>query len=205
MLGMSTLAFITPELHKLDEMISGVSSSIERPYNDFEKNHNDTVPKTTVKEVMQRVYNSKDATDKASSEARCLTKVLLHGTEQEIESLQIVDESVIRSLRERASYIENGAKRIKYAFFIARANRAWLPHIHTLNHLERRLTSSYESYVKSIRELADTAQHFIPTDEGFELDTNELSDSMGSETVTSPSWVKTPEDFIKWAREHNKK
>ncbi len=37
MLGMSTLAFITPELHKLDEMISGVSSSIERPYNDFEK------------------------------------------------------------------------------------------------------------------------------------------------------------------------
>ncbi len=66
---------------------------------------------------MQRVYNSKDATDKASSEARRLTKVLLQGTEQEIESLQIVDESVIRSLRKELPYIENGAKESNMLFY----------------------------------------------------------------------------------------
>lgn len=205
MLGMSALAFITPELPKLDEMISGVSSSIERPLDDFERNHNKAVPEKTVKEVMLRVYNSQDITDKASSEAKRITDVLLHGTEQEIESLHIVDDSTIRELRDRAAYIENGVHRIKYAFFIARSNPSWHPHIRTLRHLELRLIPSYENYVKNVRELADTAQHFIPTDEGFELDTNELSASMESETVTAPSWVKTTKDFIKWAREHNKK
>ncbi|MGE0972358.1 hypothetical protein ACQFN5_23530 [Klebsiella sp. WOUb02] len=205
MLGMSALAFITPELPKLDEMISGVSSSIERPLNDFERNHNNAVPEKTVKEVMLRVYNSQDIADKASSEAKRVTNVLLHGTAQEIESLHIVDDSVIRELHERATYIENGVHRIKYAFFIARSNPAWHPHIRTLKHLELRLIPSYENYVKNVKELADTAQHFIPTDEGFEFDINELSSGIESQEVTAPSWVKTNDDFIKWVREYNKK
>jgi len=200
MLGMSAFAFITPELPKLREMISNVSSSIERPIDDLDRGHDGSVSKARVKAVMEAVYKSTDDAVRAVKECERILATLREGSEEEIDALKI-DEKSITELRNRASLIENGNARMQYAFFITQSDPAWQAHIATLNHLKGRLMPAFELYVTAVRELADTAEHFVPHEDGLAFDLNQMSESINSPTVKSPEWVNSSDDFVKWIRE----
>lgn len=200
MLGMSAFAFVTPELPKLKEMISSVSTSIERPISDLDRGHNGSVSKKRVRTIMEAVYKSSDDASRAVVECGKLLTVLHEGSEEQIESLKISHEAVAE-LRQRAALIENGNTRLRYAFFVTQSDPAWRPHITTLNHLQGRLMPAFEKYVSAMRKLADIAEHYIPNEDGVAFNMSEMDNSIESKTVRNPDWVNSSDDFVKWIRE----
>lgn len=200
MLGMSAFAFVTPELPKLREMISSVSTSIERPIDDLDRGHNSSVSKKRVKEIMDAVYKSTDDAKSAVSDCEKLLALLLDGSEEQIDALKI-DNDAVAELRRRADYVENGNARLNYAFFLTQTDPAWRPHINTLNHLQARLMPAFKRYVTIVREVADTAEHFIPCENAIDFNQEQMEASVKSQTVINPDWVNSSDDFVKWIRE----
>lgn len=149
---------------------------------------------------MEAVYKSVDNAARAVSECEKLLIVLREGSEEEIDSLNINDEAVAE-LRQRADLIENGNARLRYAFFVIQSDPAWHPHITTLHHLQARLTPGFERYVSLVREIADTAEHYIPREDGLAFNLAQMEESIKSATVKNPDWVKSSDDFVRWIRE----
>lgn len=199
MLGMSAFAFVTPELPKLKEMISSVSTSIERPISELDRTHDGSVSKKRVKETMVAVYKSSDDAVRATKECERLLTLLHNGSEDEIDKLEINDKS-LSELRQRADLIENGNARLEYAFFLIQSDRAWRAHTTTVIHLKNRLIPAFKRYVEAMREIADTAEHFIPRNEAPQFNLSQMDESIKSPTVKAPEWVNSSDDFVKWIR-----
>ncbi|MEQ4693443.1 hypothetical protein [Providencia manganoxydans] len=197
MIGLSAVAFSPSEPPKIDKAITSVSQKIERTLSDFDRSTTESLNKKEVKIIMELVYKRTDLARAKTDEANAMINILLHGTEDEINSLQL-DDVRAPDILSVADKIEVGVQRLKYAFFIAATSPAWHPHMATLKHLESRAISSFSEYALAMRKIGELISHFLPEQDDIAFDLSEVELSLHEDAIEQPEWVKDGDDFVKW-------
>lgn len=197
MIGLSAMAFSQIEPPKIDKVITSVSQKIERTFSDLDRSTPDSLTKKEVKAIMDLVYKRTDLARLKVDEGSAIINVLLHGSEEEIDSLQM-DEVQAETILAIADKIEVGVNRLKYAFFMAATTPAWRPHMATLKHLESRAISSFSEYGYVTRRIGELMPHFQHTDNKIGFDLSEAELALHEDSIEQPEWVKSSDDFVKW-------
>lgn len=200
MVGIEALAFINPDIKNVQGVFSEVSQTIERPVDDFDRSHKNSIPKGQVKLAMKKTDAIVDQVNDRISEGRALIEVLKQGNEEEVSKLELQDHYHLL-LSSLVNELKTGNNRLAYTFFKAESDPAWHPHIRHLRYIKTRALESFGQYRKVTEELCKLVYLYqTPTEEGFSYDISTISKSIDSETVEHPEWVQNGDDFVEWIK-----
>lgn len=199
MMGLSAVDFTPPKAPTFDKFMNSVSRKIERSLGDFDRSHQNSLSKRQVQYITKSVYQRLDLAIAKATEGNAILNIMLHGSPEEVESLQLeeVEPSYFLDIAEK---VEVGIKRLKYAFFVASASPAWLPHLATLKHLESRSLQAFGEYAQVTKEIGRLLPHFLESSCSVDFNIEDINNSLSEEVVEHPGWVSSGEDFAKWIR-----
>lgn len=198
MIGIEALAFFSPDLDKVDGIFRKASQAVERPLDDFDRSHHCSLTKKQVLDAIKKTDAIVDSVRLQCVEGSKMILALKSGTEADIESLQIKENSA-ENLRSRVAEISLGNKRMLYTFFKAEMHEAWAPHIMHLRYMKTKALQSFEDYQKITTELCElVALYQTQSSDEFSYDLNVMSQSIQSKSVNHPDWVTTGEEFANW-------
>lgn len=199
MMGLSAVAFTPPKAPTFDKFMDSVSRKIERSLGDFDRSHQGTLSKKEVQYITKSVYQRLDLAIAKTTEGNAIINVMLHGSAEEIEKLQLEDVEPTYFI-EVANKVDVGIKRLKYAFFVASTSPIWSPHLATLKHLESRSLKAFGEYALVAREIGTLLPNFLESDYSVDFDIDSVKKSLSDPVIEHPEWVKSGEDFAQWIK-----
>lgn len=204
MIGIEAAAFLGPNLDKVKGVFSEVSQAVERPLDDFDRSHHRSLTKKQVADAIKKTDAIVDAVKFQCSEARKMISALKSGSSEDINSLQIKEDSS-KNLYERVTAINIGNKRMFYTFFKAENMIEWAPHLPHLRYMKTKALQVFEDYQKVSTELYELVSLYqVDNKDEFLYDMDILSQSINSGNVAHPDWVTTGDDFADWIQSMKK-
>lgn len=198
MIGIEAMAFHNPNLDKVQGIFSEVSHTIERPLDDFDRSHSRSISKKQVQLALKKTDSLVDQVNQMIASGYRMITVLRSGNEEEIQELELKEDSA-SVLKELVSELKVGNHRLAYTFFKAESDGSWSPHMSHLKYIKTRSLQAFEEYKNVTEELHYLANLYLTEpDEDFTFDVETLTDSIESETIHHPDWVKSGDDFVGW-------
>lgn len=204
MIGIEAIAFLNPEIDKVQDVFTEVSQTFERTLDDFDRSHSRSITKRQVSLAIRKTDSVIDRVKSQVNEGLAMIDILKTGSEESIKTLELNDNSP-EMLKSLSQSLMVGNKRLYYTFFKAESNPAWAPHISHLRYIKARSLSAFEEYQKITEELSRLVElyHFKDIND-FSYDIVEMEKSIDSDSVAHPDWVTTGDDFVEWIRSMKK-
>lgn len=204
MIGIEAIAFLNPEIDKVQDVFTEVSQTFERTLDDFDRSHSRSITKRQVSLAIRKTDSVIDRVKSQVNEGLAMIDILKTGSEESIKTLELNDNSP-EMLKSLSQSLMVGNKRLYYTFFKAESNPAWAPHISHLRYIKARSLSAFEEYQKITEELSRLVElyHFKDIND-FSYDIAEMEKSIDSDSVAHPDWVTTGDDFVEWIRSMKK-
>lgn len=200
MTPIDAISFANQDLPNVGKMLGELAMRIEPPRVKSYDPPPLPLRKQQVREITAKVYSITDNADKHASIGMDIVRKLESGSEAEIEALEINAQS-IDQLASREKEFDTKLYHLKHAFMMARMSIFWAPHIQTLRHLEMRALRSFTQYASITAKIAELASHYLEDEDDLSFSMDSVKESINSEEVRHPSWVKSGDDFVKWIRD----
>ncbi|GEM_PF-5764424 len=198
MIGIEALAFFNPDLSQVDGIFAQASQAVERPLVDFDRSNHRSLTKKQVSDAIKKTDIILDSVKKQCAEGNKLILALKSGTQKDIDSIEINEDSA-EILKNVVAEITRGNLRMAYTFLSAETHEAWRPHLNALRYIKTRALQTFEDYKKITNELYELVSLYqIKSSEQFSYDIDAISSSIASNTVDHPEWVTSGEDFVNW-------
>ncbi|MCP1440801.1 hypothetical protein J3D56_004237 [Erwinia persicina] len=204
MIGIEAMAFHNPNLDKVQGIFSEVSHTIERPLDDFDRSHSRSVAKKQVFLAIKKADSLVDQVNQMIAAGYKMIAVLRKGDLREIEELELKEDSAL-VLGKLASELKNGNNRLAYTFFKAESDGSWSPHMSQLRYIKTKSMQAFEEYKNVTEELYRLVDlYLVKQDDEFNFDISVLNESIESDTIRHPEWVKNGDDFVGWIQSMKK-
>ncbi|HEJ7888697.1 TPA: hypothetical protein SMI07_000691 [Serratia liquefaciens] len=204
MIGFEAAAFISPDLDKVQGIFSEVSHTVERPLDEFDRSHSKSISKKQVRLALSKTDSIIDEVHARVLSGAGMVTTLRHGNDEELQQLELKEGSD-HLLEALLSELTTGNNRLAYSFFKAEADPAWGPHMVHLRYIKRKSMQAFGEYKQITEELYHLVSlHLTQSDDNFSIDMAAMSESIESETVSHPDWVKDGDDFVAWINSMNK-
>lgn len=160
MISIEALAFFNPDLNKVDGVFTQASQALERPLVDFDRSNYHSLTKKQVSDAIKKTDAILDSVKKQCDEESKLILALKSGTQEDIDSIQIKEDSAA-TLKAVVAEITRGNNRMAYTFFKAEMHEAWKPHLNDLRYIKTRALQTFENYRKISTELYELVSLYI--------------------------------------------
>ncbi|QBX66591.1 MULTISPECIES: hypothetical protein [Serratia] len=204
MIGFEAAAFINPDLDKVKGIFSEVSHTVERPLDEFDRSHSKSISKRQVRLAVEKTDSIIDEVHAQVLSGAEMVSTLRNGNEDELQKLELKEGSE-HLLEALLSALTTGNNHLAYSFFKAEADPAWGPHIPHLHYIKRKSMQAFGEYKQITEELYHLVTlHLTQSDDNFSIDMAAMSESIESDTIHHPDWVKDGDDFVAWIQSMNK-